>query len=380
VTKAIIVGGGIGGLTAGVALRQAGVETVIYERAEEYRELGTGLHIAINAMRALRELGLADQVAERAGTPIERMQFLNHRGRLLTEWPVADLSRRLGVPAIGVTRPTLQAVLVDAVGDSLQLGTEVTGFADDGEAVAVKLANGREDGADLLVGADGIWSKTRKAVIGESEPRYSGFTTSRAIIDFDEAQAPPGLLRQYWGPGNVFISYRVADGRLYWVAATRVDGDATQDGELDKGALLDHYRAFADPVPQMLEATPEELIVAVDAKDREPAKRWGDGRVTLLGDAAHPMNPTQGQGACQAIEDAVVLGKSVREHDDVVTALRTYEERRIPRSSRFVRQSRLIGSIGCWKNPLACGARDQLLRAAGKRGFRRAAKEMAVEF
>jgi 2-polyprenyl-6-methoxyphenol hydroxylase-like FAD-dependent oxidoreductase len=102
--------------------------------------------------------------------------------------------------------------------------------------------------------------------------------------------------------------------------------------------------------------------------------------VTLLGDAAHPMNPTQGQGACQAIEDAVVLGKSLGEHEEVVDALRAYEERRIPRSSRFVRQSRLIGATGRWKSPLACAARDRLMQLAGKRGFQRAAKEMAVEF
>jgi 2-polyprenyl-6-methoxyphenol hydroxylase-like FAD-dependent oxidoreductase len=380
VTRAIVVGGGIGGLTAAVALRQAGVEPVVYERASEYKELGTGLHIAINAMRALRELGLADEVVERAGTPVERMEFLNHRGRLLSAWPVGELSRQHGIPAVGVTRPTLQAVLVAAVGDNLRLGSEVTEFAQDGDGVAVTLADGKDDRADLLVGADGIWSKTRTRLIGESEPRYSGFTTSRAIIDFDESLAPRGLFRQYWGPGAVFIYYRVADGRLYWVAATRID--AARDGEatLDKGALLDHYRSFAGPVPQILEATPEELIVGVDAKDRAPAERWGEGRVTLLGDAAHPMNPTQGQGACQAIEDAVVLGKSLRELRDVVAALRAYEEQRIPRSSRFVRQSRLIGATGRWKSPLACALRDRLMRAAGKRGFHRAAKEMAVEF
>jgi FAD-dependent urate hydroxylase len=378
--RAIVVGGGIGGLTAAVALRQAGVETVVYERVTEYKELGTGLHIAINAMRAFRELGLADEVAERAGTPIERMQFLNHRGKLLSEWPVSELSRQLGVPAVGVTRPTLQAVLVDAAGDSLRLGTEVDGFEQDGAGVNVTLADGSEERADLLVGADGIWSRTRTALIGESEPRYSGFTTSRAIIDFDESRAPRGMLRQYWGPGTVFISYRVADGRLYWVAATRIDGDGDREAALDKASLLQRYRAFAEPVPQMLEETPAELIVGVDAKDRAPAERWGEGRVTLLGDAAHPMNPTQGQGACQAIEDAVVLGTSLREHDDVVAALRAYEQRRIPRSSRFVRQSRLIGAAGRWQSPFACAVRDRLIRASGQRGFRRAAKEMSVAF
>ena len=379
-TKAIVIGGGIGGLTAGVALRQAGIDTVVFERTPEYRELGTGLHIAINAMRGLRELGLADEVVGRAGTPVERMEFLNERGQTLSEWPAAELTRRFGVPAVGVTRPTLHAVLVDAIGDALRMGTECAGFTQDAEGVTVRLADGSEERGDFLVGADGIWSKTRITLLGDSEPRYAGYTTSRAIIEFDNEPAPPGIFRQYWGRGAVFSAYRVADARLYWVAATRVDGARNGDAALGKQTLIERYADFAAPVPAIVEATPDEAIVGVDAKDRPPAERWGEGRVTLLGDAAHPMSPTQGQGACQAIEDAVVLGKSMRQHADVVTALREYEQRRIPRTSKFVRQSRLIGSVGRWQNPLACALRDQLLRRGGKRAFARAAKEMAYEF
>lgn len=379
-TKALIIGGGIGGLTAGVALLQAGIDAVVFERTPEYRELGTGLHIAINAMRGLRVLGLADEVVRRAGTPVERMQFLNRRGRTLTEWPAADLTRRFGVPAVGVTRPTLHAVLVEAIGSALRMGTECKGFRQDGDGVTLTLADGTEERGDFLVGADGIWSKTRIAMLGDSEPRYAGYTTSRAIIDFDSEFAPPGLFRQYWGQGAVFIFYRVADGRLYWVAATRAEAGRNGDAALGKAALVERYRDFSEPVPRIIDETPEGLIVGVDAKDRPPAEHWGEGRVTLLGDAAHPMSPTQGQGACQAIEDAVVLGKSLREHEDVLLALPAYEERRIPRTSKFVRQSRTIGSVGRWQNPIACALRDQLLRTGGKRAFARAAKEMAYEF
>jgi 2-polyprenyl-6-methoxyphenol hydroxylase-like FAD-dependent oxidoreductase len=380
VTRALVIGGGIGGLTTGVALRQAGLDTVVFERTPEYHELGTGLHIAINAMRGLRELGLADEVVRRAGTPIERMEFLNQRGQTLMEWPSAELTKRFGVPAVGVTRPTLHAVLVDAIGDSLRLGTECKGFTQDGDGVTVTLADGSEERGDLLVGADGIWSKTRIAMLGESELRYAGYTTARAIIDFDTNLAPPGLFRQYWGRGAVFITYRVADGRLYWVAATRAEAGRDGDVGVSKAALAERYRGFAEPVPQIVDETPEDVIVGVDAKDRPPADRWGDDRVTLLGDAAHPMSPTQGQGACQAIEDAVVLGKSLSGNGDIPGALRAYEERRIPRTSKFVRQSWTIGSIGRWQNPIACALRDRLLRAGGKRAFTRVAKEMAYEF
>jgi 2-polyprenyl-6-methoxyphenol hydroxylase-like FAD-dependent oxidoreductase len=380
VTRAIIVGGGIGGLTAGIALRQAGIDAVVLERAAEFKEFGTGLHIAINAMRAMRELGLAEQV-KGAGTPIERMQFLDWRGRILDEWPVDQLASELGVPGVGVTRPSLHRVLVSALGDDgLRMSTEFAGFEQDTEGITARLADGREERADLLVGADGIQSSIRRALIGAGEPRYAGYTTARAIIDFDHERARPGLFRLHWGRGKVFIFYRVAEGRLYWVAATRTGPDRNGAAPRDKGALLDRYREFCEPVAAVIEATPEESIVRADAVDRPPVERWGDGRITLLGDAAHPMSPTQGQGACQAIEDGVILAKSLRERDDVVAGLRAYEERRIPRTSKFVRQSRMIGSMGRWQNPLACALRDGLQRAAGKRAFKRAAKEMAHEF
>jgi 2-polyprenyl-6-methoxyphenol hydroxylase-like FAD-dependent oxidoreductase len=380
VTKAIVVGGGIGGVTAGIALEQAGVETVVFERTTEYKERGTGLHIAINAMRALRELGLAEAVVERAGTPVERMQFLDYRGRRLMEWPVSELSARYGVPACGVTRPTLHGLLVDAFPGTLHLGTEVSSFRQDADGVTVRLADGREERGDLLVGADGIWSKTRIALLGDGEPRYAGYLTTRAVVDADEANAPPGLFRQFWGRGTVFIFYRVGEGRLYWVAATRLEGNGNGEARLGKQALLDRYREFVDPVSAIIEQTPEDVLVPVDAKDRDPAKRWGEGRVTLLGDAAHPMSPTQGQGACQAIEDAVELGKSLRGAGDVAAALRGYEQRRIPRTAKFVRQARVIGKLGCWENPVAVGLRNQIMRRSGKAAYSRAAKEMGYEF
>jgi 2-polyprenyl-6-methoxyphenol hydroxylase-like FAD-dependent oxidoreductase len=375
-TRAIVIGGGIGGLTTAIALKRAGIDTVVFERTPEFKEAGSGLHLAINAMRGLKELGLAEQVIERCGTPVERMEFRDYRGKLLMLWPVSELAARFGLPAVGVTRTSLQALLVEGAGDALQLGSDVTSFEQDAEGVTVRLANGREERADFLVGADGIWSKTRIALLGDGEPHYSGYLTSRAVVEFDQALMPPGLFRQFWGRGQVFIAYRVADGRLYWVAATKLD----DNGALDRQALLERYRTFADPVSAIIEATPDEVILAVDAKDRQPVKRWGDGRVTLLGDAAHPMSPTQGQGACQAIEDAVVLGKSLAHGGDVVQALRTYEERRIPRSAKFVKQARTIGRLGCWEAPIACGVRNQMMHLGGKTMYSRAAKEMSVEF
>jgi 2-polyprenyl-6-methoxyphenol hydroxylase-like FAD-dependent oxidoreductase len=377
--RAIVVGGGIGGLTAGIALRQAGHEVTVYERAPAFTEVGTGLHIAINAMRALRELDLAEQ-AQGAGTPVERMQFLNARGNVLDEWPTGELGRKLGVPPVGVTRASLLDVLAKGLGDALVLGTEYVGFEQDADGVTVRLADGSEDRGDVMVGADGINSRTRVALLGAGEPRYAGYTTARAIVDFEHDRAPLGLFRLHWGRGKVFIYYRVAQGRLYWVAATRTDAERNGDAPTEKNAILAAYRQFPEPVAAIVEATRDDAIARVDATDRKPVDHWSDRRVTLLGDAAHPMSPTQGQGACQAIEDAVVLARSLREQGDVPSRLRAYEQRRIPRTSKFVKQSRMIGSLGRWRNPIACAIRDQAMRRGGKQAYARAAKEMAHDF
>jgi 2-polyprenyl-6-methoxyphenol hydroxylase-like FAD-dependent oxidoreductase len=378
-SRALIVGGGVGGTTAAIALRRVGIEPLVFERMSG-PVVGTGLHLASNALRALQYVELGERIAA-AGTPVERSQFLTSRGDPLADWPMGDLGRKLGAPAVGITRPELVRILRETLGpDALRLDAECTGFAQDGSGVTARLADGTEERGDILVGADGLNSVIRAQLMGAADPRFRGSQNSRAVIEFDDDLAPPGVFRQYWGNGSVFMCYRVSQGRLYWVAATRAprrDG-ASSGGR--KAALLASYRDYVAPVPAVIEATEEDAIVQSPGVDRDPLKRWGEGRVTLLGDAAHPMMPTQGQGACQALEDAVVLARRLDEQEDTVAALRAYEARRIERTTSVVRQSRLIGALGLWENPAACALRNSVLRLLfNRRAMGRLEKLLAFE-
>ena len=364
--KVIVVGGGIGGLTVAIALRRAGLEVVVFERAEGLQEIGAGLLLAANAQKALGKLGLEEAVVS-LGTPASAGEIRSWRGEVLASIPAQELERRVGAASAAVHRADLQALLLRELGEGpLRLGSEVEGFAQDEAGVTVLLAGGSEERADLLVGADGLNSRIRNKLFGSEELRYAGYTAWRAVAKPEQEILPWGTGFESWGRGGRFGCAHIGKGRVYWFA-TRNSAEGGKDGPPGsptgtRTALLQYFGEWHHPVRELIEATDEEAIRRDDLFDREPlSARWGVGRVTLLGDAAHPITPNLGQGACQAIEDAVVLARCLREVDGVADALRRYEELRAARTARIVRQSRRIGQVGQLENPLLCRLRDRAL-------------------
>jgi 2-polyprenyl-6-methoxyphenol hydroxylase-like FAD-dependent oxidoreductase len=328
--RAVIVGGGIGGLAAAVALRKVGVETQVVEQVAGIREVGAGLSLWPNAMIALRELGLEDKVAA-SGSAVEQISSRTQAGRLISVTDIAELSREAVAPCICIHRAELQRILFEALPpDSVRTGARCVGF-DDSTAI---LESGERIEADLLVGADGISSVLRNKLHGEEQPRYAGYTCWRGICRND------GVLRDgqallVLGAGSQFGAWRCGEGRLYWFL-TR---NAAQGNALTKADAMAVVRDWAVPVPPVVEGTPEDAILQNDIVDRQPLRSWGRGRVTLLGDAAHAMTPNLGQGACQALEDGVTLANSVHSHATTEEALRAYERLRIPRTTAIVNDS-----------------------------------------
>jgi len=359
-TRAIIVGGGIGGLTAAVALRRAGVEAVVFERAGDLREIGAGISIWVNAMKALEGLGLAEAVRA-AGREEIGGEVRTAGGATLSRIPARTLEERFGRNVI-LTRPDLQRALsaaLEEAGGSVRTGTECVGFRQEGSDVAALLADGREERGDLLVGADGLSSVVRRQLFGDERPRYAGFTAWRALADL--GRDADGF--EAWGRGSVFGLVGLGRGRFYWYG-TRNAPEEQGDSEAGRKAeVLELFGGWHEPVPAVIRATPEAGILRNDVFDREPLKTWGEGRVTLLGDAAHPMTPNLGQGACQAIEDAAELAGCLRDGGDVVRALRLYEDRRRGRTAEVARRSRLLGRVVQLENPLLCAARNAAARA-----------------
>ena len=360
--KAIVVGAGIGGLAAAVALRRAGVEAVVFERAAELKEIGAGISLWPNAMRALRRLVLYDAVRSVGKEEIEAT-IRTSGGEVLSRIPAVAVERRFGATFV-LTRPDLLAALLRALeehGEPVRLGAECTGFRQDSSGVAATFADGQEERADFLVGADGLRSGVRARLLGDNPPRYAGFTAWRCLVDLGE-ELEDGA-SEWWGRGHIFGLASLGGGRFYWYATKNApEGQGDAPGGR-KAELLGRFGSWAEPVPSVIRAAQEAHILRHDIYDRGPAERWVMGRVALLGDAAHAMTPNLGQGACQAIEDAVVLAECVRAERHVEGALRLYEGRRKGQADLVARRSRRMAGISQLENPLLCRLRNAAVRA-----------------
>jgi len=363
--RVVVAGGGIGGLTAAIALRRAGFGVSVFERAAELGEVGAGLLLAANAQKALAKLGLAEAVT-RLGTPASAAEIRSWRGKVLASIPAAELEK-IGRPSAAVHRADLQALLAREVGDgTLRVSAEVGAFEQDKGGVRVHFADGSQERADILVGADGLRSRVRAGLFGPEEPRYAGYTAWRAVVEPEEELLPWGAGFESWGRGARFGCAHIGRGRVYWFATANAP-EGEKDGPPGspagaKAKLLRLFSGWHRQVADLVEAAEEGAILRTDIYDREPlGERWGEGRVTLLGDAAHPMTPNLGQGACQAVEDAVVLARCLGEGGATADSLRRYERLRSARVAMVVRRSRRVGMVGQVENPAICWLRNRAL-------------------
>jgi len=368
--RAMIVGAGVGGMTAAIALRRAGLEIAVFERADELREVGAGILLAANAVGAFGELGFSEEV-RRLGTPASAAEIRSWRGGTLSVIPAAELEKRLGTPSAAVHRADLQGLLLRELGEeNVLLGGRCANFEQDDGGVTAVFSDGSEERGDVLIGADGLYSTVRARLFGPEKPRYAGYTTWRAVVEPDRELLPWGTGFESWGRGARFGCAHIGGGRVYWFA-TKNALEGGQDGPIGtssgpKATLMGLFSGWHHPVEELISETEERAIRRDDLYDREPlAGAWGTGRVTLLGDAAHPMTPNLGQGACQAIEDAVALARCLREDGeaDAPSALRRYEDLRRERTTRIVRRSRALGRAGQLENPLLCRLRCATLKA-----------------
>lgn len=357
--RVIILGGGIGGICAALALLRAGVDVHVYERVATLREVGAGLGVWTNAMRVLDRLGVGERVRAIA-RPLRIAEIASSSGKVLMRTDIQEAVRDDDAANFIVHRADLHNALVTALPeDRLHLGASCTTLVQDARGVTVSFADGDVVWADLAIGADGLHSVVRTALWGEEALRYSGQTCYRGIAAIPPPE--PQLIREIQGPGRRAAVCPMDDSRVYWWAAVNAPEGERDVPRRRREVLLDAYAHWPFELPSVIAAT-EGPILRNDLVDRAPRARWGRGRVTLLGDAAHPMLPNLGQGACTAIEDGLVLARCLLQHGVGPDALVAYERERVPRTTAFVRQSWNFGVPVRWTNPAAVWARETLMR------------------
>jgi 2-polyprenyl-6-methoxyphenol hydroxylase-like FAD-dependent oxidoreductase len=377
--RALIIGGGIGGLAAAAALARIGIRADVYERAPAIQEVGAGLSLWSNAMLALRRLGLDDRVAA-LGSVVERVRTMTAGGRVLSEADIGELGCKAGAPSVCAHRADLQRILAEAVGPGrLHTGRTCTGFREHDGGVTASFAEGEGETGAFLVGADGIRSAVRSQLMGPSEPRPAGYLAWRGMAAFSDPQLAPGLAFFVAGAGTQLGLFHCGPGRVYWFATRNAPAGPTQPAGGQWAELLRVLSRWPAVIRGAVQATPDSAVLCNEVMDRPPVWPWGSGRVTLLGDAVHPTTPNLGQGACQALEDAIFLADALRSGGDIPTALRGYEQRRRRRTARVTEQSWSLGKVMQWQNPLAVRLREFVSKTRlGRRQAERIFEEMVI--
>lgn len=371
---AIVVGAGIGGVTAAVALERCGWQVTVLERAAELGEVGAGISVWPSAVRVLEQLGV--EGVTKAAVSAEPAGMRQPSGR----WLVGAGDLGLEIPAM-IHRAQLHELITARLGDgvTVRTGITVTGVSQDDAGVTVSSQDG-ELRAELVVAADGLRSVTRHALHPDHPgPRYSGYTAYRGIATVDISDGGG----ETWGRGQRFGFAKLIDGRIYWYAtANRAAGLPPGPG----GAHEDVLKLLAgwhEPIPSLLAATPPEHVLQNDIHDLPmPLVPFANGRVLLVGDAAHAMTPNMGMGACSAIEDAGAIARHLRAAPSLAIGLGGYDRERRPATAKLIKRSRAIGRFGQLDGRALCGLRDGLVglggKAAGVRARRRRVEQSRV--
>lgn len=310
-------------------------------------------------MQALEHLGLADEVAA-AGCVVERTELRAWNGKVLGTLPVGELSRRAGQPSVVIRRGRLLEILARASeGIAIHYGCRCVGFRQTEAVVHMAFEGGPREHADVLVGADGLHSGIRGQLVGIEQARATHQVAWVGMAPITSPVLPLGATVATMGRGLRFAAAAAGEGETFWHATVPEPSAGRPRSKAELAAL---YRDGHEPMAALIDSTDAGAIWRTSIMDRRPLVHHGRGRVTLVGDAAHPMAPDLGQGACQGLEDAVMLARSLYDHPDVAAATGSFEQHRRSRTARIVELAHATAVLGMVEHPSWCAARDLGLR------------------
>ncbi len=359
--KIIIIGGGIGGAATALALSRAGLEPIVYERTKQLREVGAGIALWANATHILKQLDLLED-AIRIGCLTTNYQFNSQRGKELVNVPVD----RFELPVIGIHRAELHQLLWRNVpSEKFILGETFKRFERQDNQVYAYFESGLRVEGNALIGADGLRSQVRATILGDEPPIYRNFKTWRGLTDYIPSAYRPGYIQELLGCSQGFGFMMLGKGKMYWYAAASAS-EAQPDAAIGRKKELETmYQDWLTAIPELIAATDEANILTTDLYDRPAKQPWSQQNITLLGDAAHPMLPTMGQGACTALEDAYVVAQCLQAQPNPSIAFQQYESVRFPRTKAIVEQSLQSAKMGELKNPVAVELRNIFMKVMG---------------
>jgi 2-polyprenyl-6-methoxyphenol hydroxylase-like FAD-dependent oxidoreductase len=362
-----IAGAGISGLAAAIALRQSGHRATVFEKAPGFRDAGAGIGITPNGVSILDALGVGGEVREH-GVRLTRTELRDSSGTLLAQLDLGRAEEMTGKPTLTIHRTDLHRALTVALpAQTVRTGSEARDVRDDGEHMALTLADGTELAADALIGADGLHSRVREALHGKEAPRYAGYVAWRGVCDMPWPGIEHSFALEIWARHARFGASPVSGGRTYWwlAANTRSTNLPADSSEGIKAVAARLCADWKGPAVAMVNATRANTILWRPIYDRPAPVKWGRGLITLIGDAAHPTTPNLAQGASMGLEDAVTLADACRgagSPDEVQRAFRQFEQQRTERVARVVRMSWRFGRVSQWGWPPAAWLRNALVR------------------
>ena len=360
--KAIIIGGGIGGLMTAIALNKKGISSTIYERTKSFDVNGAGLGLWANATRILDQFGLLENLLTR-GSVLNEMKTSTANGNPLNVVRLKKLEDKFHFPSLVLLRRDLQKELFDAVPSSqIHFDKQCIKVENKSVETIVHFADGTSETADVFIFADGVHSIARKEVFNLLPLKYSGRTSWRGIAQFDKPIFENNSCYEIFGKGSRIGIFPLPNNQAYWYAAVNMAEEETAKQKRTIDCVLSHFKNWAEPVKTLMENTSEEKLVLTKINYATDIHTLAKGNIALLGDAAHPMTPDLGQGACQAIEDAYVLAECLAQEKSIEENLKDYANKRLQRVRSIAKNSFRMGNIRQMKNPVALAIRNNLFK------------------